>query len=170
MKWLRVLVVMFVAALVLAPMTGCGTSDEKAGEQPARVEVDKDGNKVTVTGEEGEKAELQGGEDLTLPDGFPNDVPVYKNAQITTSSKVTSGGKTLSTVGFETSDDVEEVHAWYKAELPKEGWTIEGEAVSSAGGETTGGIGAKKGGTELSVALGRSEGDPKTTISLIVSK
>ena len=170
MNPLRLLTAICLAALLLVPITGCQSTAEKAAEKAAGVEVDKDGNKVTVTGKDGEKVEVQGGDDLTLPEGFPKDVPVYENATITSSSSVSSGGKTMYTVGYETADEVKTVHNYYKTQLPKDGWTIEGESLVSGSGQTTGGIGAKKGQASLNVASGRNEGESKTTISLIVTK
>ncbi len=154
---LKVVCVLCLAVLVLAPLTGCGAAVQKAAEKATGVDVNNDGNKVTITGNEGDKVEMQGGDDVSLPDGFPKDVPLYEGAKLIMSNSYTTDGNTAYTAVYETSDDVATVHAWYKDALPKAGWTIEGDVVNSSDGSSMAVIGAKKGDTTLNVAVGDSK-------------
>jgi hypothetical protein len=166
---LRVMCVLCVAVLVLLPLTGCGAIAEKAVETSTGVDIDEGGDSVTVTGDDGETVEIQGGDDASLPKGFPEDVPVYEDADIKMGNSMTSDGKTTYSVTLQTSDDVDTASAWYKDALPKEGWSLEGDMTSTASGQSITVIGAKKGTMALNVSVMGPDDDSKTTISLIVA-
>ncbi len=85
------------------------------------VDVEKDGDKVTVTSEEGEYSFEEGG---SLPDKFPSDFPIYPKAKLA-SSWVADGNETdgLSLI-WETEDSIEEVSNYYVSELEDAGWTL----------------------------------------------
>lgn len=166
---LRVVCILCVAALVLLPLTGCGAIAEKTVEKSTGVEINEGEDKVTVTGEDGEQVEIQGGDDASLPEGFPEDVPVYKDADIKMSNSITSDGKTMYSVTLETSDDVDTAGAWCKDALPKEGWNVEGDMSSTANGQSSTIISAKKGSMVLNVTVVGPDDDSKTMISLTVS-
>lgn len=53
-----------------------------------------------------------------LPEGFPADFPIYKDAKIITSTKT---GKNF-TITFEINDKADAVGNFYKTELPKAGY------------------------------------------------
>ena len=99
----------FVAGGILSRFTG------------GLVDVEKDGEKVTTTTEEGEFAFEEGG---NLPDSFPSDFPVYPDAKLA-SSWVADGDSTdgLSII-WETEDSVSKVSNYYENELEKAGWTL----------------------------------------------
>ncbi len=85
------------------------------------VDVDKEGEKVTVTSEEGEFSFEEGGK---LPDNFPSDFPVYPKAELA-SSWTASGNDTdgLSLI-WETEDSVSKVGNYYESELENTGWAL----------------------------------------------
>jgi hypothetical protein len=85
------------------------------------VDVDKDGEKVTITSEEGEFSFEEGG---SLPDNFPSDFPIYPDAKLA-SSWTASGDDTdgLSLI-WETEDSVSKVSNYYEGELEDAGWTL----------------------------------------------
>ncbi len=85
------------------------------------VDVDNDGEKVTITSEEGEFSFEEGG---SLPDNFPSDFPIYPNAELA-SSWTASGDDTdgLSLI-WETEDSVSKVSNYYESELEDAGWTL----------------------------------------------
>lgn len=162
---LRVLCVVCMAALVLVPLTGCRAAVEKA----TGVKVNEDEGTIAVTGDDGEQVEIQSGDSASLPKGFPEDVPVYRDADIKMSNSITSEGKTTYSVTLETSDDVDTASAWYKDALPKEGWNVEGDMSSTSNGTSTTVLGARKGAMVLNLTvLGPTE-DSKTVISLTVT-
>lgn len=66
----------------------------------------------------------------TYPDNWPSDAPKYANGQVqySASSDQQTGGKG-SMVMFTTSDSPQTVSAFYKKELPVQGWKIEQTAT-----------------------------------------
>ena len=85
------------------------------------VDVDNDGEKVTVSLEEGEFSFEEGG---SLPDNFPSDFPIYPDAELA-SSWTASGDDTdgISLI-WETEDSVSGVGNYYESELEAAGWTL----------------------------------------------
>lgn len=83
------------------------------------IDVDKEGEKVTIKSEEAEFSFEEGGE---LPENFPKDFPIYPEAKLT-SSWTASGEETegLSLV-WETNDSIDKVAAYYREKLTESGW------------------------------------------------
>lgn len=152
-----------VATLALAVVgaTGCdrliGAAVKGAAEKATGVSVDEQSNSVTFKGEGGEATV---GEGATLPDGFPEEVPVY-DGDITTSLKTTDA----YTVGIDTSDSPSEVFDWYKDALSTEGWTIKQEIKTDTGAN----IGAENADWTLVISAGGGDGE-KTTLVISVTK
>lgn len=158
---LRVILVLCIAVLALS-VTGCQTIADKAAEevieQSTGVEVDKSGEDVTIKGEDGtEITASTGGE---LPEGFPEDVPVYEG-EIVNTIKADKGYSVI----VATTDDVQTITDWYKAELEKEGWEIKTEMTVEGGGVFT----AEKGTSQLQVTIGADTSGDKTSVSLYVT-
>jgi len=153
-----------VTMLVVAfSVVGCQQVAEKATEaaieKSTGVEVDQEGDEVTIKGEDG--TEITASSDGQLPDGFPTDIPVYEG-QITSSLKADKGWS----VTIEAADDVETVFTWYKQELEASGWKIVSEMKVTDGGVLV----AEKGDQSVQVTLGTSSSDAaKTSIALFVS-
>lgn len=108
-----------------AAMTACqrsgsvSTPDGKVTYQ----EKGKDSGSLTVTGKDGQKATLDFGGAGKVPDDYPKDVPVYKNAKVMMSTSVAEkNGRSLV---LESSDDTAKIAAFYKKELESGGWKIE---------------------------------------------
>ena len=85
------------------------------------VDIEKDGEKVTITTEEGGFVFEEEGE---LPDEFPSDFPIYPEAKLI-SSWLADGEKTdgLSLI-WETEDAFSKVSNYYENELEKANWTL----------------------------------------------
>jgi len=167
---LKVFCVLCVAVLALTSLVGCQAAARKVAEKATGVSVNEDSGKVVVTGKEGEKVEIQGGDTVSLPEGFPKDVPTYENATLKVSNSMTTEGKTTYSVSYETSDDVDTVHAWYKDALPKNGWALEGDVVNNANGQSMAILGGKKGEAALNVSVISGTDGSKTTISLTAAQ
>jgi len=150
------------AALVLAcalafTLVGCQSIAEKATEAAIEdatgVKVDQDDDSVTITGEDGSSITAgQGGE---LPEGFPEDAPVY-DGDITT-SLVTEDS---FTIGIETDDEWTEVWDWYLAELDSEGWTSTSELKL----EDSGMLSGEKDDRLIQITVGPGSGDGANTM------
>ncbi len=113
--------------------------------------VGPDGQKIAIAGQEGE---------VTLPKGFPEDVPVYEGATPVNTAEIPDGTLVVLT----TSDPLAAVAGFYKERLKAEGWEQQGAAEEPESVTLVNG----KEGRELIVAVLR-EGE-LTTINLRVSK
>lgn len=89
---------------------------------------------------------------IALPDGFPRDVPILKNA--TLKAAVAQGDRMV--VQLNTVSSIREATDFYNTELKKEGWTVEN---ASGTGDVV--IAAKKGHTLCNVTIAR---DAKGTL------
>lgn len=154
--------IMLLAALlmVLVATTGCEKAAEKAAEKAIEgatgVDIDADDDSVTIEGEDGETVEIQG-DSGEVPDGFPDDVPVY-DGDIQTTSKVSTGEGTAYYVELTTDDGASDVHDWYKSEFESEGWAIQMDTTSTQNGAFSGLLMAEKDGAQVSMTLEESDG------------
>ena len=130
------------ALIVLVAFSiGCGKS-ERAPEKVAKTSP-------AVTGDKG----------IGLPDEFPKDVPILKNA--TLKATVSQGDRMI--VQLHTTSSIREAENFYLTTLRKEGWTV---AEPSNSGDMTV-VSAKKGNTLCSVTIsGEGKG---TLIRLAIS-
>ena len=83
--------------------------------------VDVEGDKVTFSDTEGATT-VQAGKNVKLPQGFPDDVPVYEKATILS---VVSRSKDEFAVSLQTGDAVKEVAGFYKTGMESKGWKSE---------------------------------------------
>ncbi len=133
---------LFVATTLITLLTaGCGGGQsEEAREQAmedaaaeqgidADVELDDDGNVESLAIDQGMGA-MQGqvGINLELPEGFPEDVPLYPGLSIHAANAMPQGHM----VQASTEDDRQEVIDFFKERLTAEGWT---EAESNEAGQ-----------------------------------
>lgn len=120
---------LFVPAIALS-LIGAGCNPvQQAQDQAAataveratggKVKVDANGNQMQIKGENGEVTTV--GQNITLPDNFPKDVPVYPGAQITAVSVSTSGEKG-AILNQHTTDDLSKAVAWYADAMTKGGF------------------------------------------------
>ncbi len=114
---------------------------EKAIEEDngENVEIDLDDDGITIKGEDGEVSisaddetveiksddgEFTIGLGAELPEGFPGNVPVYPDMEITTSWRSTDNDKDNYSISGLTEDAGDDVFAWYKDKLS--GWEHRG--------------------------------------------
>jgi hypothetical protein len=129
-------------------------------------DVDVDGDSVTITGPEGEEVEVQGGNG-SLPEGWPEDFPVYEPSEIQSSTRTTVDEGTQLSVSLTTTDAFDDVIAWYKQSASAEGWTVDEEGVVDVGGGRSGFLLTVKGETQGNITI--TEGDEGTlTVMMIV--
>lgn len=93
--------------------------------------VDLDDNGITINDDdEGTTASF--GENVKLPDNFPEEIPVLDGAKIVGVTVTLKEGSWISLI---TDKTVEEAAGWYDAKLLGAGWTVSGSYT--AGGMTT---------------------------------
>jgi len=130
-RYKKKLVVIGLVLSFVVVSSGCSWIGKKAVEETTGVSVDKDNESVKVKTKEGE-AEIQAGENK-LPDGFPEDFPIYEDAKITSSSKISTEQGTSFTVQLETDDDKSTVADYYKNALPDSGYKVQATAETPEG-------------------------------------
>jgi hypothetical protein len=88
--------------------------------------------------------ELAEGSTATIPEEFPNEIPIYPGAMASQGKGTISEGVPMAAVQLQTSDSPEKVYEFYKDQLSRNGWTIqereglEGKnAVSATNGKCT---------------------------------
>ncbi len=153
--------------IVLAVVAGAAnrfmgkSAAEKAMEAATggKVSVDAGSGDVTVKTDEGTWSTSD-----KLPADFPNDVPLYPGATVqgSVASAQQQGGGYYA--GLETTDSINKVVSWYKAEVAASGWTV------STNLEVDGGLmlGGTKDTRELVVTI--SKQDNKVAIGLVVTQ
>lgn len=100
-----------------------------------------------------------------VPDGFPNDFPIYGGAKVTTSSKVTTAGNSGFFVNWETGDAVDKVKEFYSGEFEKGPW----KSTSNIDSNGTTLFGAQNTNTKKSATLTLTRAGDKTTIAVFAS-
>lgn len=84
------------------------------------VKVDTNGNgTATVTTDDGSQTSSTFGNGVSLPDGFPADVPVYDPSTVIF---ITTSDNIDYSLDAKTSDSSDEVAKYYNNELPNQGW------------------------------------------------
>lgn len=151
------LVVVLVCALALV---GCQSIAEKATqkviEDTTGVKVEDGGDSVTLTGKDG--TSITSSESGELPEGFPEDAPVYEGTIITSLVSEDS-----YTIGIETKDEWTGPWEFYGTELEAAGWVTGTEMKLEDGGMITG----EKDGRMIQITVGgASNSDAKTLITL----
>jgi len=139
----KVIALIFVLLMLLFSVSGCRSVSQKITEKVVEetvekaaesegedVDVDYGEDEVTLKTDEGE---VTIGKAAELPDGFPGEVPVNSDLQITTSFKGTSDGKVNFSVSGTYNGSGEDLFNWYKDKLS--GWNVENEFSADMGDE-----------------------------------
>ena len=122
------LVVMLAAALIVS--LGCRRASESVAEKMVAHAIEKEGGgkadvnlhdgKIDIKTKDGEMSMTAGG-GAKIPEDFPKDVLVVKNAKILAAIKVPDG----FSLSMESKDSVEKLMDQYTAEMKAQGWTTE---------------------------------------------
>jgi hypothetical protein len=121
---LLILVAVVVLTVVLGGICYRKAKDLVVGSIFSRLSggaVEKDGDKVTVSLEEGEFSFEEEG---SLPDNFPSDFPIYPDAKLVSTWMAKGEGTDGLSLIWETEDSVSKVSNYYKSELEDTGWIL----------------------------------------------
>ena len=161
--------VTLTAAMLL--VQGCGGCGQKASESLAEKMVER-----AIKSEDGQDADVQlteegisikskdgqfsmsSGENVKLPDNFPEDIPLYPEAQL----RMTTSSADGMSVSQTTPDPVSTVAEKLKSNMTKNGWTEE-TAVNMQGNVI---LSYEKGERQASLTVMRA--DDETLITLTV--
>lgn len=161
----KILILMVVSAVF---SVGCA---QKVAEKAVERAIEKEtGGKAKVNTQEGtmeletKEGKVQIGTNK-LPEGFPDDIPVYKDAKITSSLKAEDGySLTMNTEG----DELQVIADYYKSELEKEGWKSVMAANSGLTGQAHVSLQYEKGARQITITI---TGDGKgTAVSMHTSE
>jgi hypothetical protein len=144
---MRMGIVMGLVAILALSVTGCQVVAEqatkKAIEGATGVSVDENNKNVTITGKDGQKVTVSGQEGK-LPEGLPSDFPNYEGTIKSSGAMEANEGSTF-TYSIATPDDVQKVVDFYKSKLTSAGWTITASTTNTSNGEVSGAVMAERG-------------------------
>ncbi len=123
------------------------------------ISVDEDNNSTKLETDDG--TVVEGGENIDLPNYWPDDVPIYAKDNINTVGKSGDEDFYLSFISGSTSS---EIYNWYLDELKVKGWTI----ISQFTLNTTSSISAEKDTRVFGIAISKSEEDDDTSSVITV--
>lgn len=152
--------------LTIGLWIGCSRSTTVTTSEGEKVTVTEkgDGAKIKVEGKEGQGATFEASETgVSLPKGFPTDVPIYPGSTTTTSA--TMGDKTIF-ASLKTGDDVKKVMEFYEAQLQQKGWEIQTKVDTQQGAM----LQAQKGERACTASFSRSEDKTMITLSVATEK
>ncbi|MFH0818585.1 MAG: hypothetical protein V1898_01185 [Patescibacteria group bacterium] len=162
----KTLIMLAVLTIIFA---GCGASEkiaettaEKAIENATGAEVDIDNSNVNITTADGNT--ITTGQNISLPDDFPSDVPVYTDKKILAASTTAENQFALT---MSSTDSYNEIDEFYQTELESNGWTIESHNIMAISGNTSIFV-AKKDGRNLSVGIYSYEENDEISIVINV--
>jgi hypothetical protein len=168
----RTAAVLTAALALLGTATGCGgTTDQLAEEAAERaaeaagedVELDVDGDSVTVESEEGSVTSTAGDE---LPADFPEDVPLV-DGTVAFSQTLEVPDGTSWTVLLETTGSVPDITAAATQALEGAGFTIDSETTSETDEGTTTFVSAQRDDALVQVTV-TTDGDVATASYTVV--
>ncbi|MEW6183162.1 MAG: hypothetical protein AB1500_08300 [Bacillota bacterium] len=111
-----------LVALVLLAFAGCGAKQNASVPESGQQAVNAPEVQKTPADSAAPDESKTDPEELVLPEGFPEEFPVYPGAVIWQSSVIIKG---RYCVKWETPDVIEKVTAFYERELPKAGYNWE---------------------------------------------
>lgn len=135
----------------------------KAQGENVDVDIDSAGDSMTISLQNAEGThQITTGASASVPQGFPEDVPIYPGLNIQMANSMTSQ-EMFSVVGQTTASN-DEVAAFYKKELAARGWTEESVMQHNAEGQLMTMLHCGKDTRKVHVMV-MTEGDA-TTVSL----
>lgn len=157
-------IILGVAGKMLFSKMGLGFL-KKGIESQTGLSIDEKGNGMTFKDEKtGSVVSI--GEQTTIPQDFPKDVPLYPGATAISNASGAESGKAKGYWLMLNSKDVaSKVTAFYETELPKNGWVVENTFTISESSTWQ----ANKGALTLAVIVGGSNDNEGTSILLTVS-
>ncbi|MFC1721857.1 hypothetical protein ACFL0Z_03010 [Patescibacteria group bacterium] len=130
-KKLRIMaVVTVVSTMSIIFLAGCCQESVKDTTEGALEKaIEKEGVNADLNLEEGKEGFTIDSGDTThtfssdVPGNWPDDVPIYPGAEVTSSNTSMVEGNLYGEVIERTSDNISIVGDWYKSTLSSEGWT-----------------------------------------------
>jgi hypothetical protein len=101
---------------------------------------------------------------VELPEGFPEDFPIYEKATITAARRIDAAQGNIYAIGMESSDSADTVRSFYEARLAEAPWEVS-NVVEIAEEDTVIVEFARQGGDQAgTVAIQQEQTDGKKTL------
>lgn len=158
----RLQALLLVCALAACSPQSCSermAEEAIEAETGAEVDIDAEGNEVTISGPEGVQLQMAGEGAIDLPDDFPAVVPIYPEAVPVTFLRIASEGIQAT---FQTDAAAGVVQTWYMEQLKEQGWEVQMNTTTPEGGMLM----AQIEGDSLMVAVSGSKEESETTFAL----
>lgn len=158
--------VMLLCCVALA-LTGCKKSAEETLAEAAiksatgqKVDVDKDGESVTIKTDEGEM-KFSGGDSVTLPANFPQDI--YLPGKYAVESVVEMNGTQL--IALKTDGEVAKLYADARSKMEAQGWK---QTMAMQGSANDGLLAYEKGDRKATVSFNADAAGEPVSVGLQV--
>lgn len=155
---IKLLVTIVAGVLLIFGLSGCQMATEIAEQEAERAIEEVTGGQIELDAPAGE-----------LPQGFPEDVPIYDPATIDMASAMEQAGANVFLVTLLTDDPLQDVIDWHTAEWETRGWTVDYEMTQGSGDAMTASFTVSKGQIENIVMLSVAEGQTNITHQVFVS-
>jgi uncharacterized protein YceK len=127
-KFLVIVSIIAVAAMLVFSFSGCASIAQKAIEKASGASVNLSSGEVNVTDSSGNEVNIGGNK---VPDNWPSSVPVNDKIKIVLSGSSTSDGKSTWNISGTFDGAAEDLYNWYKNQLS--GWTADYDSVVNSG-------------------------------------
>ena len=100
-----------------------------------------------------------------LPEGFPEDFPIYENATITAASRITAAQGDIYAIGMETTDAADAVRTFYEGRLAVAPWEVTNVVEIAAENTVVVEFGRREGGGQAgTLAIQEEQTDGQKTL------
>lgn len=141
------------------------TIESEDGE--VTVSGDGEGGEGVITGPDGEETRFSAGDSASLPDGWPEELPLPDDTELTAGTS-TDGGSTLTVMAV-SEGDVPELYEHFRTLLTDQGYDLVVDTLSDLGEETMASIQAEGDDHLVAVVLMADvEEEGRTSMSLVV--
>jgi hypothetical protein len=160
----RIAAALVITALALSPaLAGCGQAAEQVAEQAAEQaigggDVNIEDDSVTITDEEGNQ--MAAGENVSIPDSWPAEIPIYEGGSLTVVTVQADGVY----AGWTSDQSPEDAVSAYTSALEDAGFTA-GQETSVAGA-----IFREYTGNGYTVQVTGADADGQTSLVVVATK
>lgn len=161
MSKIRMLFLSVLIGSIVLAAGGCGAKKTvykgKEGEVTVKEQSRGQDRETTVKVEtkEGDTTIIGG---ATMPEDWPEDMPVYKPSELTSSTRIDNPQGSNSAIVLKTKDKVDQVKSYYETELKAKGWNAESSMTTSGDKGPVALIAVSKGERRANVAAAAEDG------------
>lgn len=160
-----------VFGVLVVGTTSCSKVTEKVSEKAAEkaIEGSTDGDADVDLSDDEVKIKTGDGSAVygsKMPDGWPKDIPLPDNFEVTGGANIDQGGQVMITVVGTTKMSSEDVTAFYKDKMS--GWEKESDAVYGNGDDAVASLSLTNGDRRLIVSANTNDAGSEVSFSYMV--